>query len=132
MGYTQLKVSISQDIAHKTTQCKRCATPITIMADEVQPEYCPKCEREIDIEKRKQKVRSKGLPIISCTCGKDLSGRANSDGRAEELSGIVRYFCKKCIQSQKAGDEAGKRIDDYEVIKTIGHGGMGNGKCGIM
>jgi len=125
VGYTQLKVLISQDIEKKTIQCKKCGKSITIMADEMLPEYCSVCEREIEIEKRKQKACKEKIPFITCTCGKDLSAQANSDGRAEELSGIVRYSCEKCIRSQRAGNDVGKRIDDYEVIKTLGQGGMG-------
>lgn len=124
-GYTQLKVSISQDVEKRTVQCTRCGKSITIMADEVPPDYCPGCERAREIERRRQQVKKERLPVITCTCGKDLSDRANSDGRAEELSGVVRYSCEKCIQSRKTGDDAGKKIDDYEVIKTIGQGGMG-------
>ncbi len=125
VGYTQLKVTISQAIEKKTVSCKKCGKPITLMADETQPDYCSGCERQIESDKRKQKAQIQRLRLITCTCGKDLTAQANSDGRTEELMGAVGYRCERCVQALRVGVEAGRKIDDYEIIKTLGHGGMG-------
>jgi serine/threonine-protein kinase len=125
VGYTQLRVSISQKISTRTVQCRRCGEPIAIMADEAAPQYCSRCAREIEIEKHRKKARQQKPQAIACQCGKDLTERANSDGRAEQLLGVVRYACEKCVKALKSGKDAGKKIDSYEVIKTLGEGGMG-------
>ena len=52
-----------------------------------------------------------------------MTGRGNSDGRAEELRDIAVYTCAKCLP---APDEwAGTLIGDYEVVRLLGEGGMG-------
>lgn len=125
VGYTQLKIHISWEIKTKTVCCRRCGESMVIMDDEITSEYCSKCEKETEAKKTKLKGLSEKWPMIWCTCGKDLTEQANSDGRAEDLRGIVQYQCERCIQSLKDGEDAGKKIDDYEVVKTLGHGAMG-------
>lgn len=123
IGYTKLKVAIEKEIKTKTVPCKRCRQPVEIMASEPAPEYCDQCARAVEDERRikQQKIESQ----IKCSCGEDLTKRANSDGRAGELAGIVSYCCKKCAGALERDREAGKKIGDYAIVRCLGQGGMG-------
>lgn len=121
-GYTQLMVHL-EVIKTRIFHCVRCGLPESILAEDKDPQYCMNCAKAIQAEVNKAKKKK---PIsIACTCGQDLSSLANSDGRAEELSGVVQYHCQKCVKTMMGGENAGKRIDDYTVIKDLGKGGMG-------
>jgi len=61
---------------------------------------------------------------IKCSCGRDLTVEANSDGRAESLKNLVQYACEYCIPYR--GSEAGQAIGDYRIVSKIGSGGMGD------
>lgn len=121
VGYTKLRVIISDKIETQKVACKRCRNEITIVTNETPPDNCDDCLRAIEQEKR-QKQESKRL-TVRCQCGKDLSKKANSDGRAGELEGLVTYSCPRCLP--KGDKENGKTIDKYEIIRCIGEGGMG-------
>ncbi len=58
------------------------------------------------------------------SCYRDLSEKANNDGRAKELSNKVTYCCEECLPASKyvKGDKIGK----YDLIKHIAAGGMSN------
>ncbi len=127
VGFTQLKVRVVNIIQLKNTfcYCETCKKTLyfELMEGDVAPTICEACEAE-----REENIRRKSS-IISfsalCTCGKDLSSIANSDGRADELSGFVTYACDECAQAMMTGSFAGKHIDGYTVIKDLGEGGMG-------
>ncbi|KAA6230514.1 protein kinase (plasmid) [Chlorobium phaeovibrioides] len=127
VGYTQLKVEVVPESQSKSTQfhCDRCKKTIAIelMAGEAPPAICASCEEEI--EENHRRISSKIAYTVACTCGKDLSAVANSDGRAHELSGAVTYCCDDCLKAMMSGSDAGKQIDCYTVIKSLGKGGMG-------
>lgn len=127
VGYTQLMVHVFPEIIQNTISChcKRCEKPINVklIEGEPPPTICTSCQ-----EKEAESIRKKSSLIafpVTCTCGKDLSLIANSDGRAGELSGIVTYSCEECAKSMMTGSAAGKQIDGYSVIKELGKGGMG-------
>jgi len=124
VGYTQLKVHIHDEVEMRTVHCRKCGESISITADETPPEYCSRCQREVEESARKAR-RQKPRTIVCQKCGKDLTRRANSDGRAQELHGIVKYYCEKCVKSMKEGEDAGRKFDGYEVIRNLGEGGMG-------
>ena len=124
VGYTQLRVSLT--VTHQTADavCLRCGKPIPTLPDEkVTDYYCADCADEIEDEQRKTLV--KPTHTILCRCGADLTAQAHSDGRAEELRGLVSYVCGACAVSLRAGAEAGQRIGSYEVLRLLGAGGMG-------
>jgi serine/threonine-protein kinase len=122
VGYTQLKVFLKPDIRTKTIRCVKCGKIITVYEDENPKQVCNDCA------KKEETIRISGTPSqaplkITCSCGKDLTKFADSDGRARELLGIVTYACKKCLPPK--GEDAGKKINDYEVIRKVGEGGFG-------
>jgi eukaryotic-like serine/threonine-protein kinase len=121
VGYTLMKVSISETIEIKTVPCKKCGTGIEILKNEVFSGYCDPCQKIIDREKR-DKAFINEIQVF-CKCGKNLTMEANSDKRALELLDKVTYSCPGCLP---LGDsEKGLKINNYEVIKKIGEGGMG-------
>jgi eukaryotic-like serine/threonine-protein kinase len=121
VGYTLMKVTISDIIETKTTPCKKCGVDILVLKNEDSPIYCEPCQKLIEQGKR-DKAFTGEIPV-TCKCGKNLTKEANSDKRALELLDKVTYLCPGCLPS---GDsEKGTKINDYEVIKKIGEGGMG-------
>ncbi len=75
--------------------------------------------------KREQNIEKEDLSGICCfVCKKDLTQKANSDGRAKELGEVVRYYCEKCVQSLKKPGALKSKIDSYEVLQVLGEGGM--------
>jgi serine/threonine-protein kinase len=123
VGFTQMKVTITQEIKTRVVCCARCGAAFNIVEGEVPPELCLKCSKEAENERLA--AQQKKLHQVACSCGKDITDLANSDGRAKDLQGVVRYSCERCARSLKKGEEAGKKIDDYEVISVLGSGGMG-------
>jgi serine/threonine-protein kinase len=124
VGYTKLKVFLKLEVRTKTIQCQNCGKPIKICEDENPKQICADCakkEQEKDINISLPQIQT---PLkITCSCGKDLTKFADSDGRARELMGRVKYACKKCLP--KKGEDAGKKINKYVVISKLGEGGFG-------
>lgn len=61
--------------------------------------------------------------LITCSvCGRDLTAVADSDGRAEELDGIVEYRCPECVEPLR---ELRESAGDYQLLRELGEGGMG-------
>jgi len=78
---------------------------------------CTDCRRP-----KQQKPRQ--APIACTACGKDISDRAYTDGRAEELKDVARYLCEACAGAKSAGQPQGQ-IGSYRLLKQIGEGGFG-------
>jgi eukaryotic-like serine/threonine-protein kinase len=123
VGYTKLKASLKMDVAMKSIHCQRCGRTLEVYSDESSKQLCPKCETDAQAERPPRISMPTGPLKVLCSCGKDLTKQADSDGRARELMGRVSYSCKKCLP--KKGADGGKKINGYEVIKKIGEGGMG-------
>ena len=124
VGYTHLKVSLKIDLKVEAIHCKECGKPFEIYDDASPAQICANCLQDLQEEQQRQEsIKIKGPLIIQCQCGKDLTKRANSDGRARELMGKVTYSCEKCVS--KIRDDKSQKIDEYEVIKMLGKGGMG-------
>ncbi len=119
VGYTKLKISFQLEKQKKKINCKKCNKTLEIFDDEISDQFCILCIKEM------QSVESVSTTDnIQCRkCSKDLSEKANSDGRAGELTGKVEYFCERCIPEKKS--ELNKKIGEYELIKKLGEGGMG-------
>lgn len=124
VGYTHLKASLKMDLKTEAIHCKECGKTFEIYDDESPAQVCANCLQDLQAEQQRQEsVKAKGPLKIQCQCGKDLTKRANSDGRAQELMGKVTYACEKCLS--KIRQDKGKKINEYEVIKMLGQGGMG-------
>jgi len=124
VGYTKLKVFLKADIRTKTILCEKCGKTITVYEDESPKQICNDCAKKEEEENIRISVLPSRTPLkISCSCGKDLTKFADSDGRARELMGRVTYSCKKCLPQK--GEDAGKKINDYKVIRKVGEGGFG-------
>ncbi|KJU87576.1 serine/threonine protein kinase with PASTA sensor(s) [Candidatus Magnetobacterium bavaricum] len=127
VGFTRMKVMIQvEKYQPETFKCKKCGKDIEIYADETPNDNCFDCLKEIRHEQLNHQKKDKTPLQLNCyKCGKDISKQANSDGRAEELIGKVIYSCssKKCLP--ETDRDSGKMINDYEVIRKLGEGGMG-------
>lgn len=125
VGYTQLNVALQLEIQTKTIKCQKCDKSIKVYEDENPKQICDDCAKKVE---EGSSPRISALPSrtplkISCSCGKDLTKFADSDGKARELKSRVTYSCKKCLPQK--GVDAGKKINDYIVIRKIGEGGFG-------
>ncbi len=59
-----------------------------------------------------------------CTvCGVSIGAASNSDGRADELRGVVSYVCSDHVPMED--EHAGLEIRQYRVCRKLGEGGMG-------
>jgi serine/threonine protein kinase len=124
IGYTQLKVSLASDLGTRRVQCQNCGKPLEVIDDHHSIPTCSEClNRQRKKNRQISPQEDSGPPTIHCHCGKDLTKHANADGRARELLGKVEYACKKCLPSR--GEDGGKKINQYRVIKKLGAGGMG-------
>lgn len=121
-GYTLLKVHL-EEIQTRIFHCVRCGEQESILAEDDDPTHCIKCAKEIQAEKNK--VKEKKPVRISCACGRDVTAQAGSDGRAEDLTGFVTYYCESCAKKLGKGREAGRLIDNYEILSFVMEGGMG-------
>ena len=120
VGYTQLKVIFSEEgIKPYNYLCAKCGRPIQAFQEDY-PSLCQICEEEA---RRKKSIKAKKIEISCFNCKKDLTDKANSDERAQELEGIVRYYCEDCVYSFKK-DVSFEKIGTYEVLSFLGAGGM--------
>lgn len=98
---------------------------------------CPECRkkeseklinREYEISLcEKRKKREEEAIYVCIECGKDVTFKANSDGRAKELAEVCSYLCEKCVDKHKETLTSGgpKKVKHYLVLKELGRGGMG-------
>lgn len=64
--------------------------------------------------------------LVRCRkCGKDLSAKADSDGRARELAEVAHYRCASADCLPFDPKCAGKTVGPYRLLKLLGLGGMG-------
>jgi len=120
VGYTQLKISITVHVTPYIWSCPACGRSLELLPGDPVPAQCPACaEAKRQVARVSRPVR----PVYCSSCHTELTAQANSDGRAEELYGIVTYACERHVPQ---GDEhAGQVIADYEVRRLLGEGGMG-------
>jgi eukaryotic-like serine/threonine-protein kinase len=124
VGYTLLRVSLKMDLPSETLHCRQCGRSFDIFGDESPGQVCANCLKDLQ-EKRDREAAAllKEPHPVRCQCGKDLTAKANSDGRVHELMGKVTYACDKCVSKIRVGQ--GKKIEGYEALRLIGQGGMG-------
>ena len=125
VGSTKLRISFSFEQSVKKSRCSLCGTDFSIDADETADQFCQVCIRLTEAETvHAPRIANKQVPMsIRCSCGRDITDRANSDGRARELNNTVLYCCEDCLPP--CGQDSGKKIDAYEIIRKLGEGGMG-------
>jgi len=124
VGYSHLKVSLKMDLQTEALHCKECNCTFEIFDDEDPSQVCSDCLQDLEeVEQKGSAAGAAGPPEIMCACGKDITKTANSDGRAAELMGIVTYACEKC--ASKMGEGLKRTVNDYELLKQLGKGGMG-------
>jgi serine/threonine-protein kinase len=116
LGYTQFQVSIETHVVPVVAHCRSCGRPVEVILGEAQPDRCEACVAESRAAKAKQEAFA-----AQCVCGADLTERANSDGRARELAGIVEYACEQHVP--KNGETL--RIGPYETCRQLGEGAFG-------
>ncbi len=116
VGYTRFRVTIDRTMTALEKACSNCGASIEYLEGDSQPDLCEACLGRLTI------------PLVKCwNCGRDMSLRANGDGRAEELSGSgvngLVYSCEACLPP---GDTfASTTIGLYEIVRCIGSGNMG-------
>lgn len=121
LGYTRFKVTVAGSAAAlPEVQCLKCGKKIDVSPDSELPQLCRPCQdaqlSDPDVPQLKQ--------IARCAfCDADLSGKANSDGRAGELERIVAYSCERCLPFD--GGIRGSSIGDFLLVRRLGEGGMG-------
>ncbi len=119
LGYTQLKISITQQVIAETRNCKACGLPIELLPGETFF-LCDRC-----LERERPSIEPAPIAVTAACmkCERDLTDRANSDGRAAELHGTVSYACETCLS--RVPDFAAATIGPYELLGPLGEGGMG-------
>ena len=123
LGYTRFQIAVAGVVQPlPEVKCLKCGRVIDVRSDEAPPELCGSCAVARKSALAAAPPAPKGL--AKCMhCHVDLSDRANSDGRAEELAGIVEYSCEKCLRPQDA--VRGTSIGEYALLQKLGEGGMG-------
>jgi eukaryotic-like serine/threonine-protein kinase len=108
-------------------RCIRCRRPIEMDALAGRESLkdvdfmCEPCRQQVEAEKA-EAAEHEAVQAECMTCGRDLSDRADADGRAAEFSDIALYLCEVCAQQ---GSSVGRRIGSYETVRSLGAGGMG-------
>jgi hypothetical protein len=121
LGYTQLKVEITDQVPTRRSQCRTCGRSIELLPDEQESGLCWSCSNKASQPRSPKPLQE---ILTRCyVCGSDLSKRANSDGRAAELADIAIYACEHCLPP--GDDHAGRVIHGYVLRRSLGAGGMG-------
>lgn len=119
LGFTQFRIGITHDKRVPLSRaCPGCGRHFEYLADVSAPVLCGDCRDD-----RRRPVAAKSLRVACAQCGSDLSARANSDARAQELAAIAHYYCASCLPTGDAF--VGKAIQSYRLVKRLGEGGMG-------
>jgi serine/threonine-protein kinase len=122
-------VEFSRVVLDNECYCIRCNRPLAVA-----PQYkktgvrsmdfmCTDCQAEVAAEQNARSARAPAFKAVCVTCGKEITGFANSDNRAADLAGLVSYQCKTCVENLQRG--ALQVIGDYLILEEMGRGGMG-------
>lgn len=123
LGYTHFKVSVNGGQEPlPPAHCLNCGEQIEVPSEGNVPELCGPCTSA----RLSAPVSPKLKQIARCTsCPTDLSGKANTDGRAAELEGIVAYCCEECLPKWRDDSVRDASIADFNLVRRLGEGGMG-------
>jgi eukaryotic-like serine/threonine-protein kinase len=77
---------------------------------------------------KEQQARARGkqsaATVSRCDrCHNDVSDTANSDGLAQELAGVARYFCERCANDRRRLPS--RTVGAYRLLSELGRGGFG-------
>jgi len=130
VGYSEFRVAIGREPSRigvpsanaNTVHCRGCGAELEVVAGAGPPDRCPFCSSRKAPAETPQRNRI-GDSHGCSRCGKDCSALAQSDGRSRELADAVRYMCASCVEREMEGESL--RVGPYEVLNTIGMGGMG-------
>ena len=121
LGYTRFKVTVTGVQAPlPQVNCLKCGQRIEVLPDTEIPQICEQCLRA-QLAAPGQAIYKKTTRCIFCKV--DVSGKANSDGRAADLEDIVAYSCEKCLPFDD--QVRNTSIGDFALVRQIGEGGMG-------
>jgi eukaryotic-like serine/threonine-protein kinase len=120
LGYTQLKVSITTQVSQRMCKCPKCGQAIQLLEGEADPELCLQCTEKNELLAPPSIAK---LEVVCWKCPSNVTERANSDGRAEELRDVAIYACENHVPREDAF--AGRMVKEYEILKCLGEGGMG-------
>lgn len=120
LGFTQFKISITAPSSPRIDNCNSCGQPIELLSEETLPRLCLAC---IGRAQWDYPTVPSVWPANCSSCGSNLSGVANADGRAEELSDVAVYSCEAHLPLEEK--LSGQVIGQYEFRKLLGEGGMG-------
>jgi serine/threonine protein kinase len=118
LGYTTFRIAIDPAVATWKGRCKGCGADATLMEYEDEPARCAACPPIVYPPPSPAQSQH-----VCSTCGCDLSAKAQSDGRADELAGDVMYVCENHLPEGDA--VAGRCFGPYRAIRELGTGGMG-------
>jgi serine/threonine protein kinase len=120
LGYTSFRIAIDQAVATWRGRCKGCNAELTLMEYEEEPARCGACPPLLYPPPAPAPSQ-----YVCSACGCDLTLKAQSDGRADELASDVIYCCDndKCLPGGDA--VAGRSFGPYRAIRRLGTGGMG-------
>ena len=133
VGKTRIRVEIIEEAQPENTvyRCAVCGRESGLAEGEQAPPkggkyVCPLC---LAAESKKvqpaPEAAEPARPRWRCvSCEKDLSGRANADGLAEELGGSL-YVCRECEGLLTKSTIDGRYLGDYQLLSEIGRGAMG-------
>lgn len=120
LGYTRFRVAVLRDPPPPAHRCAGCGAVIELAPGETPPARCPACVAAGEVAARA--ARAAEVYRVRCTCGADLAARANSDGRAIELADAATYVCERCVPRPTGAADS---LGPYELLRTLGEGGMG-------
>jgi len=122
LGFTHFKVSISTDPpVMQHCDCIECGVRIEYLPGDAAPSRCVACVGKAAL--RDRRLLSEAQVVRCSGCGSDLSAKANSDGRVQDLAGAARYCCEKCLPVHDSSRQGS--IEQYRILQLLGEGGMG-------
>jgi pSer/pThr/pTyr-binding forkhead associated (FHA) protein len=139
VGKTKMRVEIKGPPPEKRTRvlCSSCQMDVTKEV-EIDPQSsteaftytCRHCQKEDEARRKREeaeKGRQEALPEargLCFKCGKDLSAKVDSDGKASWLES-PHYLCHDCAyKEQKLGLDFDV-MGNYLILCELGRGGMG-------
>ncbi len=127
VGRTVLRVHLQTRATSQTPICPRCGCAYFALEakKEALQMMCRACMQELELERAGRQLKTVSrIAAACCECGVDLSATADADGRAADLMSVASYLCDQCAASSGAVKES-RSIDEYQLLRKLGEGGMG-------
>lgn len=124
VGYTILKLAISTEV--RKGVCRGCGGEVILgPGDDPAPSRCDACPPP---KPAPPQPEPKLTQRTTCRCGRDLTEKANSDGKAGELAAEVTHLCADCLKNLWKCDLEVTQLlaaRDYILVKKLQEGGFG-------